>query len=254
MASAAASWSTSSAARRQGQPALGVGQRVVEQPGQPCGPGRDRQQLDVVGHLGQPGLGQLQRLVRRAQRQRLAGPQTGLGHHVVEPARAPGVVASATWSRLPAARRASSAASCSRRRSRPSSPDSTPRGPARGGTRTRRGRPPPAGPGRPPPAAGRSGRAPTAPVTAASRSNVTRRPSTAAALTISCTSGSRSSSSDRTSSDTVHGSGASRRWAPGRWSWPPAPRGRTGSRPCACAARRPPGTRAPPRRPRRGSC
>ena len=48
-----------------------------------------------------------------------------------------------------------------------------------------------------------------APVTAASRSNGTRRPSTAAARTISRTSGSKSSSSALTSSDTDHGSGAS---------------------------------------------
>ena len=77
---------------RQRQPALGVGQGVVEQARQPGRPRRHGEQVEVAGNLVEAQLRELQRLVGRSERQRLAGAQPRFGHHVVEAARALGMV------------------------------------------------------------------------------------------------------------------------------------------------------------------
>ncbi len=60
-------------------------ERVVEEARQPCRPSRERQQVEIVGGLRQAGLGQLERLVRRAERQGVVRAEAGLVHQVVEP-------------------------------------------------------------------------------------------------------------------------------------------------------------------------
>ena len=195
---------------RQRQPALGVGQGVVEQARQPGRPRRHGEQVEVAGNLVEaqsPRAAAPGRTIRAPATRgrpaalrppcRRSGPRPGRGGST------PRGRGSAPRAARPAPPRAAGAARGRAARPRP------PRGPARGGSRTGRRRSRPAAPGRPRRAGGRSGRTRTAPVTAARRSNDTRRPSTAAARTMARTSGSRSSSSALTSSDTVHGSGAS---------------------------------------------
>ena len=67
-------------------PAPGVPGRVVEQVGQPGRAGRPGEQLEIVADLVQSQLGQLQRLVRRADREVALGTAAGRVDHVGVPA------------------------------------------------------------------------------------------------------------------------------------------------------------------------